>query len=1190
MKCLQTRAHKRKVVDRMEPIWFKPMEAWPQFQKLKKAVRTAKGITLINGMSEVQKCHFLASLLYPPDRTGILITYDEMQAGQLLDDMEFFFPGQAVLFPPREIMLYHTAARSREIMGQRISVMERLAAGEKLMVVAPVDSLLVPDIPPDVFRQSQFQVTEGEECSPGQLSRKAVQMGYERTSTVEGPGQFSLRGSIFDIYPLSSEKPFRIDFFDEFVDSIRSFDPVSQRSEERVEMVTVSPATDLILDDERREKGRKKTEQSFRRQMQKMRKDPKFDAGRLENRMDQFFEDMDQGVTTDQLVNFFPFYYEKFANLLDYAGVDAALILDEPVRILEHCRTAYGEFSGHFSDLLLQGEVLPEQSRIYGEYENLLADADAMHSIAMQSLPRSSLDFEPKRIQMVSSRTIPSYHGKLELMAEDIRYWKGNHDSILLLSGNRLRAESLASSLLDYGLETVVCPKIEGDILPGQIVIVPKSLRKGFEYPEGHFVLVSDQEIYGVRREKAPAGKKKKKLDPFTDLKVGSYVVHENHGIGRYLGIKKMTVNGQERDYLDVRYAGTDRLYIPTDQMDLIQPYVGMEDRHPRLSRLGGSEWQRTKTRVQESVKKLAFDLLKLYAAREATVGFAFSADNPWQRQFEESFPYELTPDQLQSLEEIKRDMESKRVMDRLLCGDVGYGKTEVAIRAAFKAVMDGKQVAVLAPTTILAQQHYGTFVSRFGDFPFTVQVLSRFRKPGEQKAIRKELREGNVDVIIGTHRLLSKDVKFRDLGLLIVDEEQRFGVGHKETIKQMKKNVDVLTLTATPIPRTLHMSMVGIRDISVIETPPEGRFPVQTYVTEYNDSLIRDAIVREIQRGGQVYFVYNHVKRMERMAQRLRQLVPEARVAVAHGQMNEASLERIMVSFYEHESDLLLCSTIIENGLDIPNVNTLIVYDSDCFGLSQLYQLRGRVGRSHRIAYAYFTYQKDKILNESAEKRLQAVKEFTEFGAGFKIAMRDLEIRGAGNLLGAEQHGQMAAVGYDMYCKLLSETVQGLKGEEPPKQPETVVNVKADAYIDNSYISEENHKIRMYKRIAAIGSLSDKNDVEDEMTDRFGDIPVPTHNLIRIAYIRALAGSLRMTEISQRGREVRMKLQDSSALAPRTIMILLNENRRVLQLGSSQPPVFRLRVKEGAGPETLEAVQNVLERLKDLQQSESHG
>ncbi len=1174
----------------MEPIWFKPMRAWPQFQKLKKAVRTAKGITLINGMSEVQKCHFLASILYPPDRNGILITYDEMQAGQLLDDMEFFFPGQTVLFPPREIMLYHTAARSREIMGQRISVMERLAAGEKLMVVAPVDALLVPDVPPDVFRQSRFRVTEGEECSPRELSRKAVQMGYERTSTVEGPGQFSLRGSIFDIYPLSSEKPFRIDFFGEFVDSIRSFDPESQRSEERVETVAVPPATDLILDGERRKKGRQKIEQSFRRQMQKMRKDPDFDRSHLESRMDQLFEDMNQGMTVDQLVNYFPFFYEKFASLLDYVGTEAALILDEPARILEHCRTASGEFSGHFIDLLLQGEVLPEQSRIYGEYENLLADAGAMHSIAMQSLPRSSLDFEPKRIQMVSSRTIPSYHGKLELMAEDIRYWKGNHDSILLLSGNRLRAESLASSLLDCGLEAVVCPKMEGNILPGQIVIVPKSLRKGFEYPEGHFVLVSDQEIYGVRRKKAPAGKKKKKLDPFTDLKVGSYVVHENHGIGRYLGIKKMTVNGQERDYLDVRYAGTDRLYIPTDQMDLIQPYVGMEGRHPGLSRLGGSEWQRTRARVRESVKKLAFDLLKLYAAREATSGFAFSADNPWQRQFEDSFPYELTPDQLQSLEEIKRDMESRRVMDRLLCGDVGYGKTEVAIRAAFKAVMDGKQVAVLAPTTILAQQHYSTFVSRFGDFPFTVQVLSRFRKPGEQKTILKELREGNVDVIIGTHRLLSKDVKFRDLGLLIVDEEQRFGVGHKETIKRMKKNVDVLTLTATPIPRTLHMSMVGIRDISVIETPPEGRFPVQTYVTEYNDSLIRDAIVREIQRGGQVYFVYNHVKRMARMAERLRLLVPEVRVAVAHGQMNEVSLEKVMASFYEHESDLLLCSTIIENGLDIPNVNTLIVYDSDCFGLSQLYQLRGRVGRSHRIAYAYFTYRKDKILNESAEKRLQAIKEFTEFGAGFKIAMRDLEIRGAGNLLGAEQHGQMAAVGYDMYCKLLSETVQGLKGEEPPKQPETVVNIKADAYIDNSYISEENHKIRMYKRIAAIDNLSDKNDVEDEMTDRFGDIPIPTCNLIRIAYIRALASSLKMTEISQRGREVRMKMQDSSAVAPRTVMILLNENRRVLQMGSSHPPVFRLRVKEGEGPETLEAVQNVLERMEHLQQNESHG
>jgi transcription-repair coupling factor (superfamily II helicase) len=1171
----------------MEPIWMKPMETWPQFQKLKEAVRTMKGITLVNGVSETQKCHLTASILHPPDSTCILVTYDEMQANRLFDDLKFFMPDHIALFPAREIMLYNAAARSHEVMGQRLSVLERLAAGESLLVVASVDALLRPNMPVNIFKESMFQIVEGEEHSPRDFAEKAVHMGYERVPAIEGPGQFSLRGSIFDIYPLTSKRPYRVDFFDEFIDSIRSFDPLSQRSEERIEKITVPPAKDLLLSADQLKKGRQEIEKSFRQLMQKMQKDPDFDRDRLRNRVDQLLEDMDHGVLEDQLYNYFPFFYDKPSSLLDYAGKDICLIFDEPSRIREHNHTAAEEFSEYFKDLLMRGEVLPEQTGLFGDYTDILESVNAYRGMALQSLPKSSLGFEPKRIFQIDSRTIPAYHGKMELLAEDIRFWKGKNYTILLLSGNRLKAEGLVSTLLDFGLEALVRPEMDADIHPGQITIIPGTLSKGFEYMEGRFVLVSDQEIYGVQKKRTIAKKKAKKLDPFTDLKTGSFVVHENHGIGRYLGIEKLTVNGQERDYLNVQYAGTDKLYIPTDQMDLIQPYVGMDDKSPKLSKLGGSEWQKTKSKVRESVRELAFDLLKLYAAREAAVGFPYSRDTQWQRQFEDSFQYEETPDQLQSIQEIKRDMESKRVMDRLLCGDVGYGKTEVAIRAAFKAVMDGKQVAVLAPTTILAQQHYNTFVSRFGDFPFTVQVLSRFRTPKEQKITIKALKEGNVDVIIGTHRLLGKDVKYKDLGLLIVDEEQRFGVGHKEIIKQMKKNVDVLTLTATPIPRTLHMSLVGIRDISVIETPPEERFPVQTYVVEYSDSLVRDAIVREVQRGGQVYFVYNHVKMMDKMAEKLRQLLPDVRVAVGHGQMSESALERIMVSFYEHEYDLLLCSTIIESGLDIPNVNTMIVYDSDYFGLSQLYQLRGRVGRSNRLAYAYFTYKRDKILNETAEKRLQAIKEFTEFGSGFKIAMRDLEIRGAGNLLGAEQHGQMAAVGYDLYYKLLHETVQEMKGEEVVKPPETVVDIKADAYIDNSYISQENHKIQMYKRIAAIEDLQDVYDVEDEMTDRFGEIPEPTRNLIQIAYIKAMAGRLGFTEVSQRGSEIRMKLQDSRSLAPRTLMILLNENRKVLRLMGSNPPVFVLQAKDGATPAALAAVRDILNKINDLQQSQ---
>lgn len=1168
----------------MEPIWFKPMERWPQFQKIRESVRM-KGITSLIGVTDTQKCHLTASILYPWDNTCIIVTYDEMQANRIFDDMKLFCPDNLVLFPSREIMLYHAAALSREVTGRRLSVLERLAAGEKLIVIATVDALLQPNLPFDVFSACMLEITEGEELSLSDLTAKAVRLGYERTDAIEGPGQFSVRGGIFDIYPLTGEKPYRIDFFDEFVDSVRSFDLMSQRSEDRLELVRIPPARDLILTAEQLDKGKAEMTKSFHRLMNKMEKAHNFDRVQLQNRMDSLLEQMNHGIIDDRLMNFFPFFYHKPGSLLDYAGREAIIVLDEPVRIREHSNQTAEEFAEYFRGLLMKGEILPEQAGLLGSYDALLGDIKDYRVMALMTLPRSSPDIEPRRIYTLAVRTMPAYHGKWELLAEDIRYWKERSYFIFLLSGSRTRAKALADALLEHGLEAIIWSN--GEVLPGQTAIVPGSLSKGFEYMEGRFVLISDRDLYGRQKRKTKVKRKSKKLDPFTDLKVGSLVVHENHGIGKYLGIKKLTVHGQERDYLLIRYAGTDRLYIPTDQMDLIQPYMGMDDKPPRLSRLGGSEWQKARNRVRESVKELAFDLLKLYAAREAATGYAFSKDSEWQRQFEDSFSYEETPDQLQSLAEIKADMESNKVMDRLLCGDVGYGKTEVAIRAAFKAIMDGKQVAVLTPTTILAQQHYHTFVSRFGDYPFTVQVLSRFRTQKEQKEIIKALKEGNVDVIIGTHRLLSKDVKFRDLGLLIIDEEQRFGVGHKETIKQMKKNIDVLTLTATPIPRTLHMSLVGIRDISVIETPPEERYPVQTYVVEYNESLVRDAIIREVQRGGQVYFVYNHVKLMEKMAERLRQLVPEIRIAVAHGQMGETALERIMVSFYDHEYDLLLCSTIIENGLDIPSVNTLIVYDADYFGLSQLYQLRGRVGRSNRLAYAYFTYKRDKILNETAEKRLQAIKEFTEFGSGFKIAMRDMEIRGTGNLLGAEQHGQMAAVGYDLYCKMLSEAVREMKGEEIVKPDDTVVDIKVDAFIDSNYISNESHKLQMYKRIAAIGGLADKYDVEDEMVDRFGDIPEPARNLIQIAYIRALARQLGFTEIIHRGREVKMKLRDSHTLTPRVLMIIINENRKILRLLGSNPPVIIIQIKEGTGLEAINASVDVLRKIKDLQQSE---
>lgn len=1171
----------------MPPIWQEPMKGWTQFNNLRESVRQLRGFSSITGLSEVQKCHLVSSIAYPLGGPCLLVTYDDIQADKFYNDFRFFFPKETVSFPQRELMLYNAAAHSQDLISQRLRVLEGLTRGEKLVIVASIDALMTPLMPVKVFKDSILELVEGQEHSLARLAERAVDLGYERVDTVEGKGQFSQRGSIFDIFPPSSEKPFRIDFFDDFIDSITSFDPLSQRSDSRIERAVISPARELVLTSQQIRAGRDKIEQDLRDLLSKRKdteKEDQYSDRPVGASIAELIDNLESGLVEASLYNYISYFYEQTATILDYLGQESIIVLDEPSRLRDHTNNSQKAFTDHFKDLFLRGQALKGQASLYASYSDFIARLETRKSLVLQALPKASLGINPSRIYQLTSRSIPSYDGKLKLLVDDISYWKSKNYSLVLLSGSMQKGEGLKEALRDFDIEALLLSSnADIEIKPGQTIIMPGTLSKGFEYVEGRFALIADRDIFGVQKYRSKARKSKSKLDPFTDLKKGDLVVHENHGIGRYLGLEKMTVNGVERDYLHVQYAGTDRLYIPTDQMDIIQPYIGMDERRPKLSKLGGNQWQRAKAKARQSVKDLAFDLVKLYATRETTEGFQFSKDSQWQAQFEQSFPYEETPDQLQSIEEVKRDMESSRVMDRLLCGDVGYGKTEVALRAAFKAVMDAKQVAVLVPTTILAQQHYNTFVSRFGDFPFTIEVLSRFKSAKEQKDIIKRLKEGNVDVIVGTHRLLGKDVVFKDLGLLIIDEEQRFGVGHKETIKEIKKNIDVLTLTATPIPRTLHMSLVGIRDISLIETPPEDRYPVQTYVIEYDDAMIRDAIIREVHRGGQVYFVYNHVKTMERMAERLRTLLPDIRIATAHGQMNESSLERIMLAFYEHEYDILLCTTIIENGLDIANVNTLIVYDADHLGLAQLYQLRGRVGRSNRIAYAYFTYKKDKILTEVSEKRLRAIKEFTEFGSGFKIAMRDLEIRGAGSIIGAQQSGQMAAVGYDLYCKLLDETIRTLKGQEQVKEEATLIDIRVDAYIDSSYISQQNQKIQMYKRIAAIEDLQYKYDVEEELEDRFGQIPKATQNLIDIAYIKALASRLGFSQISMHGRSVRLKLANDRRLDNRVLMVILNENRDIIRYTGSNPYLFTLMLKEENGDLALTKVKTLLERIAEL-------
>ncbi|HHY03728.1 MAG TPA: transcription-repair coupling factor, partial [Thermoanaerobacterales bacterium] len=788
-------------------------------------------------------------------------------------------------------------------------------------------------------------------------------------------------------------------------------------------------------------------------------------------------------------------------------------------------------------------------------------------------------------------QSMTRFYGKLDLLVDEISRLKRKKYRIAILSGNSARGKQLVHALQEKKIMASFTEKVVDEIVPGQVIVMPGTLEQGFEVPEIGFAIISDVEVYGRPSKHKPRQKspiRGKKITSHQQLRAGDYVVHITHGIGKYLGVKSLEVGGCIKDYFTISYQGGDKLYVPTDQVDLIQKYIVSGGARPKLNKLGGNDWNKAKSKVQQSVKEMAEELIKLYAARESVKGFSFSKDTPWQKEFEDMFPYEETPDQLVAINDVKKDMESERPMDRLLCGDVGYGKTEVALRGAFKAVMDSKQVAVLVPTTILAEQHYHTFSERFSSFPVRVEVISRFKSVSEQKKIITDLKTGQIDIIIGTHRLLQKDVKFKDLGFLIIDEEQRFGVSHKEKIKRLKKNVDVLTLTATPIPRTLHMAMSGVRDMSIIETPPEDRFPIQTYVVEHNESLIRDAIIRELSRGGQVYYVYNRVETILEEMHKLQKLVPEARMAVAHGQMNEDELEDVMLGFYDHKFDVLVCTTIIETGLDIPNVNTLIITSADKLGLAQLYQLRGRVGRSSRQAFAYLTYRRDKVLSEAAEKRLSAIREFTEFGAGFKIALKDLEIRGAGNLLGAEQHGHMMTVGYDLYCKLLSQAVKELKGEKEEPEVQPVIELNVSAYISDEYIEDMSQKMEIYRRIAAVSSLEEAADLEEEVEDRFGDIPEATRNLINISRLKVLAKKLNISSIIQQGDMFICKFaRDDSKTLEMLARFSAAFQKQITIMGTSTP-AFTLKTRGLKGYRLLTRLEKILGEMESMQETYS--
>ena len=1136
----------------------------------------------IYGISESGKSYIINGIFEENDNSMVIVTHSDVDAKNLYEDLSFYTT-DVFYFPVREVVFYNVDAISGDLRWARLKVIKEILQNErKKIIVTSIDSLTSLYTPKEYYLRYSMIIKTGDNVDLKEISKSLLQCGYERVEVVEGKGEFSFRGGILDVFPPTSAYPYRVELFGDEVDSIRTFNTESQRSIEKVEEFSIFPSKEVIVDDECRSRAVQNINEELKKVIANVSKENKESVEKIKGIVGKNIELLNNTYYFETIDSYLPFFYEKLDSFFDYLQ-GYTFVVDDFKRSSGKMESIYYEFNENYMSFLQRGDILPSQNSLLlnkGELESKLENSSL---ITLSSfLNKSDGLFNTVDIGF-EEVTLNKYNGQLNMLIEDIQERKEKKYKTVILAGTRPRGERLVKTLMEKGIFSTYKDSID-KIEAGEVVITFGNLLRGFDYPELELSIISDKDIFGeTRRKRSGKAVRKKgvaKITSFAELKPGDYVVHANHGIGVYKGIKQMAAGGTTRDYLDIVYDKGDKLYVPVDQLDLVQKYIGSEGNSPKINKLGGAEWQKAKAKARKSINEIAQDLVKLYAARATLKGHSFGKDTEWQRQFEDEFPYEETPDQLASLEEIKRDMESDKPMDRLLCGDVGYGKTEVAIRAAFKAVMDGKQVAFLVPTTILADQHYNNFIKRFSDFPIKIDMISRFRTPKQQKATLQALKEGNVDILIGTHRLVSKDIVFKDLGLLIVDEEQRFGVAQKEKIKGMKKNVDVLTLSATPIPRTLHMSLTGVRDISVIETPPEDRYPIQTYVVEQNDQLIRDAILREIGRGGQVYFVYNRVESIDSMANYIRDLVPECKVGIMHGQMTEKELETEMIAFMNKEYDVLVCTTIIETGIDISNVNTMIVHNADKMGLSQLYQLRGRVGRANRIAYAYFIYTKDKILTEVAEKRLKALKDFTELGSGFKIAMRDLEIRGAGNMMGSSQHGHMASIGYDLYCRMLEDTVKLVKGEIENEPIETSVDMKVDAFIPSSYITDEIQKIEVYKKIAAIEDINDFMEIKSELEDRYSNIPDSVYNLMDIAYIKSLCKGLYIEDIKEIAKELRFKFVKGYKGFEGIYSVLLKQYKDDVILYFGETPSFAIKLDNIKKEAALEYYKKLLEDI----------
>lgn len=1138
----------------------------------------------VHGIIEETVAHLCYGLKNELEKPIVLITYSGLKAKKIYETLNEYDTGVAEIYPVREFIYYDLEALSLENIYQRLAFLSQMARKEPKIFIVPIESLLHKTMSKEFLLKSCKKFSVGDELSLETMADYFLSVGYERVETVEGKGQYSIRGGIIDFFSPSSENAFRIELFDTEIDSIRSFDVKNQRTICNLEACEVIPASEIIIPMARKDKYAEKLQKQIEETIEEIR-DTEVQSFLSEKYL-TLKEKIQENIHIHNRTLLLPLLKDEVASIIDYMDDDFTLLLDEPPRIKEVYEKCEADNLERLVDLLEKGEVLKSHFNIIEKYAKIQKKIVEQNVITLSMIAKNDRIYKPKAIYNIQCKEANVFSHKLEELSQELKKYQYRGYKILIFAGNQERGNRLEKTLLEYDISSSFIENFEGDIQSGQIIIVPKTLTKGFEYTEIKWMVLSDTDIFGTHKKKTKFKAKvgeTSKIDTFADINIGDYVVHETHGIGKYVGIEKLDIQGIIKDYMKIQYSGEDKLFIPVDQMGLVQKYIGSDSLNPRVNKLNSSEWKKTKQRVKKAIEDMAGELLELYAQRKKLRGYAFGMDSSWQQEFEDAFPYEETNDQLKCIQEIKLDMESDRPMDRLLCGDVGYGKTEVALRAAFKAVTDGKQVAILVPTTILAQQHYNTISERFKDYPVRVQMLSRFRTKKQQDLIIGEVKSGEVDVIVGTHRLLSNDVNYHDLGLLIIDEEQRFGVKHKEKIKQLKQNIDVLTLTATPIPRTLHMSMIGIRDMSVIEEPPEERIPVQTYVLEKNDHVIKEAVLKELERNGQLFYVYNRVQGIESVASHIQKLVPEARVVVGHGKMGERELENVMIDFMNYEYDVLVCTTIIETGLDISNANTMIIQDADNMGLSQLYQLRGRVGRSNRVAYAYFMYEKNKSLSEIAEKRLKAIKEFTEFGSGFKIAMRDLELRGAGNVLGMEQSGHLEAIGYDLYVKYLDEAIKRLQGIEVKDEIETEIDMQVDAYIPERYIRDEFTRLEVYKKIARIKTEVQQDDMIDELIDRFGDIPIPVTNLIHIALLKEEATQAYIAKIEQKEHIVKFTFASNEKMNMEVFGGLVDLYKKRIAFDASGEMAIKLRIKHNTQKEIIDEINDFVKKLTVL-------